>query len=66
MSAAYRGTSLIRKHTLVGTYRSLCLESWEGPRWEGVFYERGTPVRLRVRLVTVPGGRVGLVVRGYG
>ena len=33
----YGGTSLIRKRTLLGPYRSLCLGSCGGPRGVGVF-----------------------------
>ena len=45
-SEPYRGTSLIRKRTLLGPYRSLCLGSYGSPRGLSFSYGRGTFVTL--------------------
>ena len=40
----YRGTSLIRKRPPLGTYCSICLGPYGGPRGVAVSYERVTLV----------------------
>ena len=40
----YRGTSLKRNSRPLGTYSSICLGPYCGPREGAVSYERGAPV----------------------
>jgi hypothetical protein len=44
VSNSYGGTLLIRHSLPLGTYSSICLGPYGGPRGETASYERGTPV----------------------
>ena len=54
----YRGTSLIRKRTLLGPYRSLCLKSWGGPWGVGVFVWARYPCTAHIRQPRLDSGLV--------